>query len=359
MQPKFNPEALRRPLVAATTLALAAGLLAVGETTWSSAPGSQTLERCFDEPLPAVSTPLNEVPPNPGHPLDLEVSAGGYIERAYVKPPSEVLSTVEQAAVEVDHHATEGPLGVWGTEGHGSGFVTTDPAGNEVVVTAAHVVVDKEIGSISVQTAGGDQTAVVTGGCYVLENAGKFVEFPKKDDDSKQVPVDTDLAVLILDHPLTGVTPLTVAKENPRQGDWGYAVNYQGDSDPEKPGHQTEYPLLVTQSMPGYPLQGMTGLRELPTPPSIREVEDGRVTPGASGGAVADPTNGSVWAITVGGTLRGMVPTAEDMRPVNGGNLNLTGPGANDALESKQLVPGLAYLVGATVTQAALHSPQA
>lgn len=214
----------RRILLATTLVASGLGVVACGNTEGSP----NTIERCFDQPLPPRPDPT------PHAELISLKERDGVMTGDPGKLPDDLHTQLEGSVAIVDVASPNG------RGGRGRGFLTL--AGNKrVVVTAAHVVLGglgAETGSpssITVTDAKG-RVSGVKDGCYVYEDSvnQEFAPPPQKPKDSapanpespppfspKEPINDRDVAVLELDKPLgDSLLPLS---NGPQRGKWDTA----------------------------------------------------------------------------------------------------------------------------------------
>jgi hypothetical protein len=108
----------------------------------------------------------------------------------------------------------------------GTGVITTDANGNEVVVTAGHVVGAMTASDITITTQNGTHVKP-DGGCYLYGTGGDATPLTNAESPVQ----DTDIAVLTLAQPLTS-DPLPIANSEPKAGQKVAFVNYQTDWGP-------------------------------------------------------------------------------------------------------------------------------
>lgn len=182
------------------------------------------LERCYDSPNRAYimpDVPMNNAKYNKwnkkwGKVLDTEVDSKPIHLQA---TPKGVVGDPGDLAPAVDRKLARALVKVSIPDFYGSGVLTHDAHGDEVVLTAAHVTANTPINKISVSNAEGKTTHVL-GGCYIFENQGRFISFGADHFE------DLDLAVLKLARPIGGAA-LDLAATQPERGDWVFFKNYQ------------------------------------------------------------------------------------------------------------------------------------
>lgn len=203
-----------------------------------------------------------------------------YVDPTYVmNPETKIVETVEGSI--------------------GGGFLTKDPEGQPVVVTAAHVVglaID-DPSKIHVVDAKGNQ-ARITDGCYEYSVNGEMIDTYVK---NSLLPANEfqDLAVLRLDKQLK-TSNLPLANVQPEKGDWLRAVNNAPNSslDPAI----TYSTLAITEPNSGdYHFQVLSGIDPKQTSLADGENRYEYARPGASGGVVANQNGEVVCLLNSGG----------------------------------------------------------
>ena len=226
-------------------------------------------------------------------------------------------------------------------EWHGSGFLTHDAAGREVVITAAHVVDNARMKTLSIEGENRVSTHPI-GGCYIYEDNGHF-----KSVDGDENPVEYDVAVFRLAKPIGGRT-LKLSLKPPKRGQWLEFANYQAFHEPGDPANYTGVVVSRASDQPG--LDVLTGARKLEVPVTNGEAWDNEITGGASGGPVTD-LHGEVVGISVAGDKDDIYTDGEMLKAL----YNVTMPGAKFGLKNG-FVPTTADLVPASIIQKVLDS---
>lgn len=171
----------------------------------------------------------------------------------------------------------------------GSGFITTDPDGKQVIVTAAHVVGEHELSSIVMTDIAGRQTTP-THGRYIFEGQGALSEglvinFP-----------EIDLAVLRPQDPL-GDTSLRIGTLAAR-GTWLDMMNYQGKVAFDQPH---TYKTIALTNRPGTTNLALSGVEpERKHEPPASYIAHG----GASGSVMFDAQRNEVAGVACFGGTR-------------------------------------------------------
>lgn len=226
----------------------------------------------------------------------------------------------------------------------GSGFLTEDDKGQEVVVTAAHVVDNARMRSIKITGENHVSTHPI-GGCYIYEEGGKF----KPLNDNSERPVDIDLAILKLAKPI-GRNTLKLSRADAKRGDWVEFSNYQTFHEPGDPANYTGVIISGAHDLLG--LTALTGTEKVDKPVTEGELQEIETFPGASGGAVTN-LNGEVVGVSVAANKDG-VYADQDMLDVYGVKM----PGAKFGIMFG-FVPKTADLVPSSVLKKGLRSRRA
>jgi Trypsin-like peptidase domain len=207
----------------------------------------------------------------------------------------------------------------------GSAFIVNDPDGEQVIVTAAHVVAEHDPASVELTDFFGNRTTAYAGR-YILEARGRLLTAAELDG-----PADIDLAVLRPEKPL-GRTALRVGALAAR-GTWLDMVNYQHDAAFDAP-HQ--YKGVVLTQRPGQSNYLATGMEpERVSEPLANTV----VLRGASGGVAFNAQKGEVAGVSFFGSNLLLQP--EDLALLN---ISFDRPMRGDDEESR-LTPLLAHIV--------------
>lgn len=275
---------------------------------------------------------------------------GDTVEHVPVFPSVAFEQRVSQDVVEIT--AAQGGNVLW----KGSGFITTDAEGNQVVVTAGHVDGGMNADQLTITTSDGRHVHP-EGGCYIWANNGQLQPFTQ----GSEQPVDSDIAVLALSQPLVH-HPLGVATSDPAPGSTVDFQNYQGDYGPQHTlfsddtliGSQASYTGIVAPSHAGDPdLEVITGVNNVDGPyPSQQQFETTHLTPGGSGGPVIE--NGVVFGVSD-------ASVAERGKPyISAGNLsnwyNISFPGVNIG-EQSGIEPENAIVMRSWLIRKALAAP--
>jgi S1-C subfamily serine protease len=224
----------------------------------------------------------------------------------------------------------------------GSGFLTTDQKGREVVVTAAHVVSNAKLNALTI-TGENRVSTHPSGGCYIYENEGHF----KKLTPDNPAPVEFDIAILRLQKPL-GRYVLKLSSKPAQRGQWVEFANYQGLHEPGNPAHYTG--VVISKPSDFWGLEVLNGVEKLNTPVTLGELEDSQTGPGASGGAVVN-LRGKVVGISVGSDKDGIYTGREALKDI----YNVRMPGAKFG-DEYGFVPVVASLVPSATISKALRS---
>lgn len=271
------------------------------------------------------------------------ISAGGRAKEAPVIDTA-LVSRVEDGIVQV----TISEIGIFGSSeevSKGTGFVTTDEAGRQLVVTAAHVLGTAAMDQVAV-TTDGRQTAAVIDGCVINERDGQFMPL-----DAEDKLADTDIAVIVLAVPLA-VEPLVLAEAIPQRGEWGLAVNYQ---DWHEPGYAASYPAMVATVPPYDTLQAVTGLQAFGPETTNGDVESSNALPGASGGPLVN-SRGEVIGATVLATRMNRYISPDELTYSH--DVRLVGPDVGLPADQSGLYPRSITLMDTDIIRAALNSPR-
>ena len=332
-------EYLRAPLAAVAGVAIVLGGLAADGPT----PSTTTLERCYDDPTSfgGVGHQSNETP------VSLDVDQDGHIAGIDRRPNAATEQSLEagQTIVFVNDQAANPSDARANRIYYGSGFVTTDESGHQVVVTAAHVVGWAALQEITVATKSG-VTAKVIGGCYLYADQRRNLQ-PKNLDP--QPEVDTDLAVLQLSTALP-VPSLPLSTQPPRQGAVDMAINFQRLA---HTGGLIELPVLVTRTPDNAPITGVSGL-ELAGVRTRKTIEEVRIADGSSGGALINLQSDTVDGITVASTTIPLYLQGPDL--LREGGLDLRGHAAEYYDRPTSLYPGAVVIMPASLIRRALAS---
>ncbi|MEK7594579.1 MAG: serine protease [Patescibacteria group bacterium] len=226
----------------------------------------------------------------------------------------------------------------------GSGFLASNNKGEQVVVTAAHVVEKAKLKSLTIQTNQGESLHP-DGGCYIYENKGKF----KHLSNEYKTPVDTDIAILSLPGRFNNPN-LRNSDQPPRRGNWVFFVNYQAQHEPGNPAIYTGVISATPDRPQGFSI--ITGAQKLRQPVSDWDISDSQVQSGASGGPVVD-ARGQVVGISIRGNKEGRFDDPSLLRDYYG----VTFPGAKFG-RSGGFIPSTAGIVSTKVINKALASPR-
>jgi hypothetical protein len=243
---------------------------------------SENVSRAFDQPLTAPMSEAEyaesiEFTGVDATPLYYEVDPD---TRAFSANPGyddAAIKQVEGAIVKIT-----------GEGGEGSGFITTDERGNRVIVTAAHVVGERDPDSIVLTDISGNQTTA-SNGRYIIESRGQL-----QDALGNGLP-QIDVAVLRPRQPI-GATSLKIGNLAAR-GTWLDMVNYQSGAAFDSP---YRYKAVALRSRPGisnYVLTGMEPERASESPKNYV------IQPGASGGVVFNPHTKEVAGVSFFGGI--------------------------------------------------------
>jgi hypothetical protein len=247
-----------------------------------------------------------------GYPrLEVPVNNAGFIDNDPEYSPGSGL---------IDDKISKGVVQISNGDYHGSGFVTLDKNGDQVIVTAAHVLGTTLLSSLDITANNEDSTHPVSG-CYVYDSKGNHLKLTNS-DGKKGGPPDYDLAVLRPEEDLP-VQPLTFSPTQAKRSKWVRFVNYQGAY--PTIGFPSEYTgLVVAPDKSETGLTALTGLVELTPPITNGEFEDSHLTGGASGGPVTD-RQGRVIGISTAGDKDGIYMGPSEIKFF----YNVVFPGAN------------------------------
>lgn len=307
------------------------------------------LPRCYDAPQPALMKPQ----PEPLLPTLMSINPDGSkwqrfidkrIERApqpihLRATPEGIVGDPRNLPASVDKYLATATVEVESYQGQfisqGSGFITRDAKGEEVVVTAAHVYDGVPLENISVTNDSGFRVGV-DGGCYMFENLGRFEPF-----DQNHLS-DFDIAVLKLNQSI-GSSILWLSQVEPRRGQWVYFKNYQEDAPIKSPA---TYAGIVTHNDESHlDLQVLTGLQ-------YWRDKNYALRPGGSGGPAVNKL-GQV----VGMSFAASAETYESRAAIKYFD-NVTISGLRFGRKTK-LMPVEGWLMPARALAIALDSPRA
>ncbi|HET9174171.1 MAG TPA: trypsin-like peptidase domain-containing protein [Candidatus Saccharimonadales bacterium] len=292
----------------------------------------------FDQALAAWDNAL--VPPS----MEVHVTDGFANGDPITVPPDQVNAT-SSALVEITTK-----------DWKGSGFVTRDAFGQEVVVTAAHVVGTATMNQLTITTDDGLHVHP-TGGCYIYDEDGAFK--PLSSPLSDRAPlVATDVAVLTLPENISS-QPLPLSDRRPEAGSWLNYVNYQGNFGPKNSLFSDDtyttpasYVGLVEPTSAVNPdIEALTGTLSLGKNMTVGTFETWHLVGGASGGPVEDQS-GDVIGISVQGTRDGMFLDSETLNEVYHVKFDGVHVGADTGFE-----PTNSVIVPSSVIRQALASP--
>ncbi|HET9850617.1 MAG TPA: serine protease [Candidatus Saccharimonadales bacterium] len=255
------------------------------------------LERCYDQPDSSYPS-IPKVPKKISAYMAWDKKWGKLLDRS----TNEMLANNEQINLRAGSHGLVGDPGNlqpaidWQVESaavridgpvyEGSGFLTYDAEGDEVAITAAHVIADEPIKKVIVRDSVGEGSHI-TGGCYMFESNHRFRALGAKINMTNHY---IDVAVLRLSKNI-GLSTLKLAAKEPKRGDWVFFKNFQELAKPKTP---VTYAGLVS-SYESYPprMEVTTGLQYW------RRGSD-TIEAGASGGPVVNRL-GEVVGTSVGG----------------------------------------------------------
>lgn len=285
-------------------------------------------------PCYSVNTTLPKVKSIPSI-LNVELQYGlPYGQSPFTDPA--VINKVEPALVEI----TTNPLP--GMKEKGTGFIVTDDSGEQIVITAAHVLGDLSTSGITITAANGQSTHPI-GGCYLYGKSGEKPHKPEVTPDESGYE-DVDAAGLILSSPLTS-KPLSVADAPPEAGAVVNLVNYQGDFGPQNSlfgdplaGAPAAYPGIVAPSWPNDPeIQVVTGANTAFGSSITKEEYDAsRGQAGSSGGPVV--YQNKVVGISVAGTRNKDYLSYNQLQNIYGMHFSGVTYGASSGFEPRGVV---------------------
>ena len=275
----------------------------IEKTRTGSAPkvrGNETLPRCYEEPLQPQFNfgAIGEIPSRKNFKSDeaYDNAINNYSINLNdsIKPTQGLTIPFSNGMPESMPTAEASPsvlnsiVKIEFGESWGSGFVTEDSYGNDVVVTAAHVGAVAPLDSYSIYTRNGHEVKP-TGGCYIYENINlnsntnsaveSFIPFLAEGQGS----VSEDLAILTIPKGL-GAKALEFSNNQPQRGSWVEFTNFQTGSSLQNPAN---FYGLTTSTTPFAPFETLTGLSISPNE-SIQEQYVNRIEAGASGGLVTE-----------------------------------------------------------------------
>jgi hypothetical protein len=270
--------------------------------------GTPSIEPCFDKPVPTETTPTLPNPPtninlpnynaqetkweaqeyrwsraNDPSTIDLNPMPGikGYIDGDPISPGSNNNeSTLVNADVEVSTNL-----------GEGSGAVIKGPDGQDLIITAYHVVAG-ETGPITI-TDSNEDTTTVESGCYEYQYDGKPASVKGMLATDTQSEGTVDYAILVPKHHIGSAT-LKLATTIPTRDTWLQFINVQsliagGEANIGDPATPSEYDGLVIDDADGSEgLVALTGIE--PGSDGKGEWDEDTLTPGGSGGMVVKGT---------------------------------------------------------------------
>lgn len=268
-----------------------------------------------------------------------------------LRDPENVVMHVENGRIEGDPGRVPFEIGSRMTsalveirvgDSKGTGFVTLNERGDQVVVTAAHVADGVRPSNIKVTTDAGYQVTP-TGGCVIHEEDGKRVTA------RETTVVDYDVAVLTLPESISQ-EPLQLATQAPEPGEFVFPIDYRGYTVASGPAQSTAIVTPRVYNIPYYAL--VNGARDMGTNPSQWTFDQNHTRPGASGGPVVNNL-GEVVAMTTASTGRGnlalVVPDG-----ILKQDYNIEFPGAPT---SDGWLPTISFANGTAVIRDALRSP--
>ncbi len=241
-------------------------------------------------------------------------------------------------------NVTESIVQIKNKEWSGTGWLTTDSKGREVVVTAAHVVGDAKLQSLKITTNDGQETHA-DGGCYIFDNNGKHSDLKKSDEEGVQ---DSDIAVLTLPKAIGGKT-LRLSQGKLSRGAWETFVNYQADHSPGNPAFYTGVVATTQSDLLGVSI--VTGVKQFDHPLTIGDVNDYMIQGGASGGPVVNNA-GQVVGVSTSGTKEDIYLDANDLKS----EYNIAFPGAKFG-DNKGFAPAVAGVMPVSLIKLALNAP--
>jgi hypothetical protein len=173
---------------------------------------------------------------------------------------------------------------------YGSGFVTKDGYGDEVIVTTAHAAGQAPLDDIKI-TARNGQSIIPEGGCFIYETVGTDIKTNKPTESfasfRKQGIVDVDISVLTVSPKnKLNLTPLKIDRQQVRRGSWVKFYNYELNRPVNDPD---SFAGLVVSSPPFLGFMALTGLSYfVNSSQAKKDALATRAEGGCSGGLVAE-----------------------------------------------------------------------
>lgn len=324
---------VRNTLVAASAVLALTGCSEGGKAT-ATAPSSSsatvpratTLGRCFDAPQPAGTL----APIASRDPITL-----------HYDPATHRIAGEPTVSERILRQLTDSSVVIQAGRFRASGFATEAPNGQEVIVTAAHVVAVEDTSQITITDNTGHTTGA-TAGCYMYEDKGQFLDLGSV-YTSQTLPDAKayDIAILQPEQPVG--QPARVATDYPGSGAWLEFVNTQREASAATPAHYLGLTVSKRPSILGD--VALTGLEPQRASESIQAYSD---QPGSSGGLAASIQTGAIEGMSYASGTH--YSNAADTSRYFGVNFDTPiGPGAG-------IQPMETVLMGADVIHLALSS---
>lgn len=277
------------------------------------------LRPCYDTPIKhAIATGVTQTKP----PLKIRQNSQGVVEGDPGMLQKNIREKLLGATVRIELPKS-------------TGFLLE----SDLVVTSAHGVYTKNIGTIMLSDAA-NKLGKVIDGCYIYEKNGKLA------DPLDHKGADIDVAVLRLAEPL-GNSTLSLANTELKPGEWATFFNYQHSRPIEDPAEYNGVVLADKPEIAGNIL--LTGVQAWR---NCESASDERSTcaieAGSSDGPVVQWSTGDVVGMSVRGTDKGRLKDADMLGHGVIPQFD-TGPGTGHQ-------PRIAYTTGTNAIEAAVKA---